>query len=95
MPSTGKLYHHKMKLRRLSGNSTVNDTLSYLRKRHPLYMLPSNKISITQISDLIEKLIYRIKQIESMNKGIETEKENSVKKQNNIKDLENNHESLK
>ena len=71
----------------------MKETLSYLRKRHPLYMLPSNKISITQISDLIEKLIYRVRQNESMNKGIE--KENSVKKQNNIQDLENNHENLK
>ena len=83
VPSTGKLYHHKMKLKRLNGQSTVKETISYLRKTHPLYMLPSNKISQSQISDLIERLIYRIKQNESMSKGIE--------KENNIKTLVSKH----
>ena len=30
VPSTGKLYHHKMKLRRLTPKSTVAETLKYL-----------------------------------------------------------------
>ena len=30
VPSTGKLYHHKMKLRRLNGNSTVAEAIKYL-----------------------------------------------------------------
>ena len=39
VPTTGKLYHHKMKLRRLTGKSTVAEALKYLQKRHPLYFL--------------------------------------------------------
>mmetsp|Transcript_1832 Transcript_1832/g.2463 ORF Transcript_1832/g.2463 Transcript_1832/m.2463 type:complete len:91 (+) Transcript_1832:3-275(+) len=30
VPSTGKLYHHKMKLRRLTGKSTVQECIKYL-----------------------------------------------------------------
>jgi len=30
VPSTGKLYHHKMKLRRLNGKSTVKEAMNYL-----------------------------------------------------------------
>ena len=30
VPTTGKLYHHKMKLRRLTGSSTVKEAMSYL-----------------------------------------------------------------
>ena len=37
VPSTGKLYHHKMKMRRLNGSSTVKEAMNYLHKRHPLY----------------------------------------------------------
>ena len=39
VPSTGKLYHHKMKLRQLSGDSDPDEMLAYLEKRHPLYFL--------------------------------------------------------
>lgn len=39
VPSTGKLYHHKMKLRRLTGKSTVKEAMNYLKKRHPLYFV--------------------------------------------------------
>jgi len=39
VPSTGKLYHHKMKLRQLTGESDPDEMLSYLEKRHPLYFL--------------------------------------------------------
>ena len=42
VPSTGKLYHHKMKLRRLTGNSTVEEAMLYLQKRHPLYFVPNS-----------------------------------------------------
>ena len=37
VPSTGKLYHHKMKLRACTGESDPNEMLTYLEKRHPLY----------------------------------------------------------
>ena len=32
VPSTGKLYHHKMKLRHLTGKSTVPECIKYLEK---------------------------------------------------------------
>ena len=65
VPSTGKLYHHKMKLRRLTGNSTVPEAIKYLQKRHPLYFI-DGKIRADQITDLIERLIYRVKQKEEL-----------------------------
>ena len=65
MPTTGKLYHHKMKLRRLNGKSTVAETLNYLRKRHPLYFL-NGKVQVDQITDLLKRLIYRLKQKEDL-----------------------------
>jgi hypothetical protein len=37
VPSTGKLYHHKMKMRQLTPESDTNEMLEYLQKRHPLY----------------------------------------------------------
>ena len=30
VPSTGKLYHHKMKMRRLTGHTTVKEAMGYL-----------------------------------------------------------------
>lgn len=65
VPSTGKLYHHKMKLRRLTGSSTVAECVKYLQKRHPLYFL-NHTIRQDQIVDLIERLIYRVKQSEEL-----------------------------
>ena len=60
VPSTGKLYHHKMKLRRLTGSSTVKEQVKYLEKRHPLYFMRNN-YKENQITDLIERLIYRVR----------------------------------
>lgn len=39
VPSTGKLYHHKMRLRALTKETKVSDMMDYLEKRHPLYFL--------------------------------------------------------
>ena len=44
VPSTGKLYHHKMKLRHLKPETKTEEVIDYLRKRHPLYFL-ANKVS--------------------------------------------------
>ena len=75
VPSTGKLYHHKMKLRRLTGSSTVKEAMSYLQKRHPLYFV-QHKISEDQIVDLIKRLIYRLGQKEEMLRSEKGKKEN-------------------
>ena len=52
-------------------------------------MLPTNKISQTQITDLIERLIYRIKQQESMGKEVKNDEKE------NITSLEAKHDELK
>jgi len=55
IPSTGKLYHHKLKMPQLKANSDTNDTLEALKKKHHHYFA-GNKISDTQIKTLVDKL---------------------------------------
>jgi centrosomal protein CEP19 len=55
VPSSGKLYHHKMKMLKLKGDSDSQETVDYLRKRHAQYFT-SNKISDEQIIALIDRL---------------------------------------
>jgi len=43
----------------------VAEAIKYLQKRHPLYFI-NNKIRQDQIVDLIERLIYRVKQKEEL-----------------------------
>lgn len=66
VPSTGKLYHHKMKMRHLTADSDTNDMFEYLKKRHPLYFT-TNKIKQNQITDLINRLKFRIKSNKTAN----------------------------
>ena len=66
VPSTGKLYHHKMKLRNLKAETTTEEVIDYLRKRHPLYFM-ANKISEEQITDLVNRLKFKIKQLQGIN----------------------------
>jgi len=42
VPSTGKLYHHKMKLRHLKHDTSMEEAMTYLEKRHPLYFMNKN-----------------------------------------------------
>jgi hypothetical protein len=49
-----------MKLRHLKLYSDTNEMLDYLKKRHPLYFTTS-KINAKQITDLIERLKFRLK----------------------------------
>ena len=76
MPSTGKLYHHKMKIRQLKGDSKTEEIIDYLRKRHPLYFI-ANKISVEQITDLVNRLKFKVKQLDSA-KQPEARKENNT-----------------
>jgi len=55
VPSSGKLYHHKMKIVGLKHNSNNSDVISSLRKKHPLYF-GNNKISDNQLLSLVDKL---------------------------------------
>jgi len=68
--SSGKLYHHKIKLIRLTYECDNDETLEYIKKRHPLYFT-TNKIMDDQIIDLIKRLKYKLKLI--------AEKEGKVK----------------
>ena len=61
VPSTGKLYHHKMKMRSLGGDSDLEDVMNYLEKRHPLYFC-TRKLNKDQVKDLVKKLIFKLKQ---------------------------------
>jgi hypothetical protein len=63
VPSTGKLYHHKMKLRQLKGDSDTDEMLEYLQKRHSLYFT-TQKVTDKQITDLINRLKFKLKQSE-------------------------------
>lgn len=62
VPSAGKLYHHKMKLRHLKADTPTEEVIDYLKKRHPLYFI-AKKISVEQITDLINRLKFKIKQL--------------------------------
>jgi len=55
VPSSGKLYHHKMKLRDLQHDTDTFDAIEALKKKHFQYFM-GNKISESQIKTLVEKL---------------------------------------
>jgi hypothetical protein len=55
VPSTGKLYHHRMRLRHLTADSDARQQLEYLKRRHTLY-LNTSRIEDEQLLGLIEKL---------------------------------------
>lgn len=58
--STGKLYHHKIKLLRLKFDSDNDEMLEYIKKRHPLYFT-TDKMMDDQMIDLIKRLKYKLK----------------------------------
>ena len=45
--STGKLYHHKMKMLRLQPDSDTKEMLKYLQSRHSLYL--QGNCQLTQV----------------------------------------------
>jgi centrosomal protein CEP19 len=55
VPSTGKLYHHKMKLKGLTRETDPYDLLDQIKRRHALY-LNTSKVSDEQIVGLIRKI---------------------------------------
>jgi hypothetical protein len=61
VPSSNKLYHHKMKLTsKLSSDSDEGEVLSSLKQRHPMYFMSAAeriKDLDNQVLDLIRKLI--------------------------------------
>lgn len=57
--SLGKLYHHKMKLMRLTVDSDINEMVDYLYSRHSFY-LKENVVSRQQLANLIIRLQKRL-----------------------------------
>jgi len=55
IPSSGKLYHHKLKMPQLKANSDTQEMFDALKKKHNQYFAGS-KVSDTQIKTLIDKL---------------------------------------
>ena len=55
VPSTGKLYHHRMKLRDLTKGSDPHQVLEHIKRRHALY-LSTSRISDEQLFGLIRKV---------------------------------------
>ena len=47
VPSTGKLFHHKMRLRNMTSGSDVKELAAYLFKRHEPWL--SGRASMPQI----------------------------------------------
>ena len=76
-PSSGKLYHHKIKLLKLSPKSKISEIIEEIYKNHNIY-LNHNKVSKAQIIQLVEKL--REKYISNNNKDdVSINKRNSLK----------------
>lgn len=93
VPSTGKLYHHTMRLHKFTKENTTIDALKELIARHGQY-LSQSKISSNQMIKLIEKLKANLKQKkkskenakESEPKPKETEKVNKVEEKEDDED---------
>ena len=50
-----------MKMRSLGGDSDIDEVMTYLEKRHPLYFC-THKLNKDQVKDLVKKLIFKLKQ---------------------------------
>lgn len=55
VPSSGKLYHHKLKMPQLKANSDTQEIFDALKKKHNQYFA-GGKVSDAQIKTLIDKL---------------------------------------
>jgi len=60
VPSTGKLYHHKMRLKNLTKQTKISDMMNYLEQRHPLYFMSPN-LKKDQVRKLVEQIQYKMK----------------------------------
>eukprot|EP01022_Parablepharisma_sp_SALTPOND_P033004 TRINITY_DN88025_c1_g1_i1.p4 TRINITY_DN88025_c1_g1~~TRINITY_DN88025_c1_g1_i1.p4 ORF type:complete len:198 (+),score=31.81 TRINITY_DN88025_c1_g1_i1:2250-2843(+) len=75
VPSSGKLFHHKMKLRHVQQDSNIEGVVGELMKKHEIY-LKSSRISKAQITELVTKLIARLKKEGAAGKPQGVDKEN-------------------
>ena len=77
-PSSGKLYHHKMRLHKFTKEKNTNEVLKELIDRHTLY-LSKNKINTNQLIKLIEKLKANLKTKSKQKDDKENSKEQELK----------------
>lgn len=61
IPTSGKLYHHKIRLHKFNSESKVQDVMKEIYEKHYLY-LDNKKVNSNQISKLIEKIRSNYKQ---------------------------------
>eukprot|EP00357_Protocruzia_adherens_P011615 CAMPEP_0115008548 /NCGR_PEP_ID=MMETSP0216-20121206/22001_1 /TAXON_ID=223996 /ORGANISM="Protocruzia adherens, Strain Boccale" /LENGTH=466 /DNA_ID=CAMNT_0002376023 /DNA_START=119 /DNA_END=1519 /DNA_ORIENTATION=- len=55
VPSSGKLYHHKMRLRHMTAKSDPNEMIDYLYSKHSMY-LHEKKVAEQQLAKLVNNL---------------------------------------
>ena len=92
-PSTGKLYHHKMRLHKFTKEKNTGEIMKELFERHQAY-LDKKKISSEQLVRLIERLkqnfVPRKRKNENKKEEIKNKEKPEVKKE--IKNEEKNEE---
>ena len=92
-PSTGKLYHHKMRLHKFTKEKNNAEIIKELYERHQVY-LDKKKVSSEQLIRLIEKLkqnfVPRKKKNENKKEEAKNEEKKEIKK--DIKKEEKNEE---
>ena len=84
-PSTGKLYHHKMRIHKLNQDKKTADIMKELYDRHQQY-LDKKKVNPNQIIKLIEKIKSNFKPREKKKKKKKKKKE---EKKEEIKEVKN------
>ena len=60
VPSTGKLFHHKMRIRNLKAESDIEEIVAGIIKKHAVY-LQNKRITRTQLIDLVKKLLSKLR----------------------------------
>ena len=91
-PSTGKLYHHKMRIHKLNPDKKTADIMKELYDRHTQY-LDKKKVNPNQIIKLIEKIKSNFKPKEKKEDKKQEEKKDEIKDLKEENKVENNKEN--
>ncbi len=90
VPSSGKLYHHKIRLNNLKNDSNLQDVIKEIYEKHYVY-LDNKKINPSQIVKLVEKLSNVKNKHEEKNVTINKQHENKKVEINEIDDEEDDY----
>jgi hypothetical protein len=66
----------------MKAETPTQEVIDYLKKRHPLYFI-AQKVSEEQITDLVNRLKYKLKQMQGMMGGTTTAKDTKESKKEN------------